>query len=100
MPDIVGTWKLEKVKTVFYIPQEYDYSKNNIIYQFNANRALKILSDIEYYGKQAGEYTYRTENRTVIIGKDSPYGYQISGDELMIDDSPLDDPNYYFIRVK
>ncbi|MFD1631212.1 lipocalin family protein [Pseudopedobacter beijingensis] len=107
---IVGKWTLVKVKTVFYEPQEYYYSENNIIYQFRANGTLNVYvtGDIsEYMGKRPGEYSYRVEKSSIyketdviVINNGSEAICSISGNNLTIDDSPLDGPIYYFTRVK
>lgn len=107
-PDIVGKWKLEKVKTVFYEPKEYDYSENNIIYLFRANRTLKVTSDVdENMAHNPGEYSYRVEKSSVyketdvIVINNGPEAIcSISGNNLIIDDSPRDGYIYSFTRVK
>ena len=112
-PDIVGKWKLEKVKLNYYpddydSPTEFDYSGNNIIYQFRANGTLKVMSDIgEYMAKKPGEYSYRlkkvthyTETDVIVINDGIEYYYTISGNNMTIGDLSGDGPTSYFTRVK
>lgn len=112
---IVGKWTLEKVKLSFYpsdydSPTEFNYSKNDIIYQFRANGTLNVYvtGDIpEYRGNRPGEYSYRVEKSSVyketdvIVINNGPEAIcSISGNNLTIDDSPRDGYIYSFTRVK
>ncbi|MFD1631210.1 hypothetical protein [Pseudopedobacter beijingensis] len=111
-PGIVGKWKLEKVKLSYYpsdydFPTEFNYSENNIIYQFRANGILKVTSDVmEYMGKKPGEYSYHTnytKTDVIVISGDNttipPGEYNVSGNNLVISYSTSDGPIYYFIRI-
>ncbi len=58
--NIVGKWKQVRVER---IPEEYsmtvDYSCNNIIYSFQEDGKLVVMSDkIEYIGHSTREYEY------------------------------------------
>lgn len=104
--NVVGKWKLEKAETVFYNPQLYNYSQNNIIYEFKSNGILIISSDIDdYIGDMPGEYTYdsvsaKNENEpNTLIFNDSSWWYSISEKEMILDNSPLDGPILYFVRI-
>lgn len=97
-PALIGKWRLEKVQTVFYDPQVYDYSGDNIIYEFKRDGKLIVSSDIEdYQGLGTGEYPYKVSSNILTIGN-SDCEYSISGSELTLDDSPLDGPISHFTR--
>lgn len=108
--DIVGEWKQVKGKTVFYNPQIIDYTCNNIIYKFKSDGSLNIFSDVDNpIGYNSGDHLYEfsqnnlygipDENFTLKI--DNRYwACSISGSNMVLDDSPVDGPILYFIRIK
>jgi hypothetical protein len=108
--DIVGEWKQVKGKTVFSNPQIIEYTCNNIIYKFKSDGSLNILSDVENpIGYNSGDHIYEfsqnnlygipDENFTLKIDNTN-WACSISGSNMVLDDSPLDGPILYFIRIK
>ncbi len=108
--DIVGEWKQVKGKTVFYNPRIIEYTCNNIIYKFKSDGSLNILSDVENpIGYNSGDHLYEfsqnnlygnpDENFTLKIDNTN-WACSISGSNMVLDDSPVDGPILYFIRIK
>ena len=60
--DITGTWKVVKGEVIPSTNQEgraEDYSCDNIMFHFDMNGGLTIISDLEdYIGIDSGEYDY------------------------------------------
>ena len=113
---ILGEWKLLNVTNLFTPtgPRTYDFTKNNIIYDFKTNGVLEIsgdLKDIDMYqgldpGKlsysivteeeaieHAGLPTFRLKISTVY------FTYSISSKKLIIDGRALDGPIINLVRV-
>lgn len=115
--NIVGKWKQVRVER---IPEEYsmtaDYSCDNIIYSFQEDGKLVIMSDkIEYIGHSTREYEYEFRksphgqiyHSLIIDGRQYPC--TINKDNTMIfdlepDPGPLGVRAYrtvlYFIRIQ
>jgi hypothetical protein len=108
--NIVGDWKLSIGKTVFFKPQIVDYSCLNIIYHFKTNDTLIIESSAENpIGNRAGIYIYHLtlenlynnveEKYTLKIGNLN-WACGISSENMILNDTPLDGPILYFVRMK
>ena len=112
---ISGKWQLLTVEEVFVpVPQPtHDYSKYNIVYEFKPNGVLTVsgaTDDIErYIGHKTGKHSYSfidDGNKLGMVGL--PFGlqinnfiswYQLSSEELIINDSPLDGYVYFLIKI-
>jgi len=108
--NVIGKWKQVKGKTVFDKPQIVDYSCNNIIYNFKSDGSLSIYSDIDNpIGYNSGEYIYEfslyslyeniDENYTLKI-ENSSWACGISGSNMVLNNTPLDGPILYFVRIQ
>ncbi len=113
---LIGKWKLEKVKEVFVPvppPPTHDYSQYNIVYEFKTNKVLIVSGEIEkikrYIGHNPGEHSYSFIYDDNKLGLPNlPYGlkidnfiswYNITSEELIINDSPVDGYIYYLIKI-
>lgn len=106
--DIVGKWKLIEGETVFNEHQVFDYSDDNIIYQFHPDGTLTIKSDIEgHIGHGNGEYSYMLSTSPLYKNADEPFtltigtlhhACSIAEESMILNDSPLDGPILHFIR--
>ena len=91
--NLLGEWKLEKVRTVFKELQTYDYSSFDIKYIFKENGILVISSDIKFVGGDSGEFTYRLlENGSILEIDKSEVNCCLSDTKLQLDYSILDGP--------
>jgi len=105
---LVGKWKLVQGKTVFNFPRTFDYSCNEVIYDFRLNGILIVSADIkESIGASPGEHTYEFIRKPVFEGgkdftlkiNDGTSSCKISNGLMTLDDSPLDGPILYFARM-
>ena len=105
---ILGKWKLVKTNNPMS-GQSFDYSRYNIVYEFNADKVLIISGETEtFMFPEIGEYSYsfiNDENGYGMVGL--PYGleigirvfwYRISSKEMEISQAPLDGGIYYFVK--
>jgi len=113
---IEGKWKLVKITVPFTPtgPKSYDYSKHDIVYEFDTNGILTVsveTGQIDWYGgHEKGEYSYSIideseakeavgANAFVLKIGTLYYSYNVNDKELIIDSSPLDGFVYYFIKI-
>jgi hypothetical protein len=106
---VIGSWKLVKSETVFMSKTNEDYSCNDIIYNFKSNGTLNITSDINnYIGDKQGSYKYSFSTSQLYNGGNQPYTLKInqravacsiSQGVMTLDDSPLDGPIIYLVRL-
>lgn len=110
---IDGSWQLMKAVISFspHSPLEYDYSQHNIIYQFTSNGKLIVYHDNtpdnifedNFYGYETGEYLYEfvgsKKDERILEIKNNKWWIQASRDKLILDQSPLDGPTLYFIKL-
>lgn len=102
--DITGKWKLVKGQTVFYEPRTEDYSCSNIVYHFQQDGIVTISSDKEDYSPDSSAYEFEqislyTHDFTLKIGN-IEYGCSISEGKMILDNSQLDGPIRYFVRIQ
>lgn len=108
--DIVGKWKLVKYKTVFYNPKTIDYSCESIFYHFQSDGTLIISSDVEdMTSPDAGIYSFEfslsplhenlEENYTLKI-EQMDWACSIDGNSMVLNNTPLDGPALYFVRIQ
>ena len=106
---IIGKWKLKTVELVF-VAEKHDYSKYNIVYEFQSNNILKVsgatdLNIIELYrGMPYGEYSYSimiNDNgvQYIKIGSINT-AYGISNKTLVLSTAPLDGPIQTLTKIK
>lgn len=106
---LIGRWKLVRGETVFYEPRTVDYSSNDIVYHFHPNGSLTISSDLEdLIAYPDGQYVYEFNPKPVHTGSDLKYSLKIdgvnwpcdiSGRNMILDDSPLDGPILSFVKL-
>jgi hypothetical protein len=117
---IVGKWKLVEVKCWYHTNgwhlRTFNYSQNDIVYEFTKNATLLVSGDVDstiywYGGFEQGTYPYlfiEDKNGNGMPGL--PYGleigiygaiywYRFFSDELEITLAPVDGPAYYFVRI-
>lgn len=106
---VLGKWKLVRGTSVFYEPVTYDYSCENIIYEFTSDGTLIITGDAEQnlgYGKGIYDYKFQVANSET--GIYLPYMITINGNslssnivnhQLELNNSSVDGPILYFLRV-
>lgn len=117
MTGIIGNWKLEKIVSSGMTQEgakTWDYSKNNIMYQFQLDGILTVAGDINTIPDYYGDYTIGNHAYTIIHDKEGygmvglPYGlkinystfwYSLSSKELIIDGRPLDGNAYYLTKI-
>ena len=127
--DITGRWKLVSVELSFTPPNTqrfFDYSKYNIVYEFNTDSVLTVSGQTEhidlYRGHGTGEYCFsfvdedmwghlredkdRVYWRTMRISSmindcygGLNYSCSFTSDELKIDRSPVDGSIYKFVKL-
>ena len=111
---LIRKWKLEKIVYSFYDPERhpdgpptYYYSDNNVFYEFKKNEKLVISSDIDDERFDRGEYTFTCSfdtdeysHKYVCFDDGVPWYYRVDGNSIILDNSPMDGPTYYFTRVK
>jgi hypothetical protein len=104
---IVGKWKLEKIRVISRLGIFCtDYSPYNVVYEFKENGILIVTGDIEDYN-WTGDYSFVKDEWG--MGQDGyPWGLNINGStnwyilsskKLIIDNSPLDGPTSYFVKI-
>jgi len=95
---IIGKWKLKTISFPF-TGKTYDYSKYNIVYEFQSNNILKIsgapVQDSLYYGRGNGEISYsidiNDENvECLLLGGHPVTAFGISNKTLVLSYAPLD----------
>ena len=109
---IVGNWQLIKSVVAFSpdSPSKYDYSQYNIIYQFTSGGKLIVsnnnvpdnIFEDNFYEYETGEYLYEfvdSKKEQILKIEKYKWWYQISKDKLIMDQSSLDGPTLYFIRL-
>ena len=106
---IIGKWKLVKAQTVFLDPRTVDYSCNQIIYAFDLNGNLTITADTaDIIGQNSGSYDYTFSKSSFFEGQNEKYTIKIkqrsitcgiSNGVMILDDSPLDGPILYLVRI-
>lgn len=106
---LVGKWKLVKSESVFMNRNAEDYSCNKIIYDFRSDGTLVITSDIDkYIGSKPGTYQYKFTKTSLYEGGSQSYMLQvnqrsvacgISEGVMNLDDSPVDGPILYLVRL-
>lgn len=100
--DLIGKWKLRKVQTVFLNPGVYDYSSNEIIYDFREDGVLIISSDIdEFVGGSTGEFSYSLSQNALNLQIDQTSKTCCLSDiSLRLDGSSLDGPILCLVKVQ
>jgi hypothetical protein len=102
LSDLIGKWKLRKVQTVFLNPRVYDYSSNDIIYDFRPDGVLIVSSDIgEFVGGNAGEFSYSLSQSAFSLQIDqTSKACCLSDINLKLDGSSLDGPILCLVKVQ
>jgi hypothetical protein len=107
--EVIGKWKLVKGETVFMSKSTEDYSCNEIIYHFRSDGSLIITANIDkFIGNTSGTYQYKFTDSQLYEGMSQTKTLQInlrslacgiSGGIMKLDDSPLDGPILYLVRL-
>jgi len=93
-------WKLIK-SSGFMVPGlEYDYSQNNIVYEFKSNGVLAISGDAKPIWPELGEHSYTICNYGEMLIGSIRFWYQVSSSELVLDGRPLDGFVSYLSKIK
>lgn len=108
--NVIGKWKLIKAKVVFKNQETEDYSCDDIIYDFQDDGVLLISgSSDKAIGYQEGQYMYEFTTERLFEGLEEGYTISINNrkiatgiknNQLVLNDSPLDGPILYFVRVE
>ena len=117
--NIHGKWKLIEIFVPFSIEWYYDYSQDDLVYDFNTNGILTISGETDpierFRGFESGEYSYsivderEAEEKGGIDGGRlkivSKYGshyfpYNVNFEEFIFGSSMLDGPFYKLFKVK
>ena len=109
--NILGKWKLVNANIVFSNPRTEDYSCDEIIYDFRADGILVVSSGAsgDSVGHQQGQYTYAFTADRLFEGIEESYTLSINetkiasgikNNKLVLNDSPLDGPILYFVRIQ
>ena len=99
---ISGKWQLMKgvPSGMVSTDPEFDYSTQNIVYEFFANGVLKITGNEHVGYPGIGEFTYSIENYGEIRIENILFWYSFfsNNEELLIDGRPLDGYAFYFVK--
>jgi len=111
---LIGKWHLVKVTTSGFSPDgkgpvSYDYSQNDIVYEFKTNGVLTISSETDNIGNYCGDrlrdYQFlfshdNLRNCYIIEISHFPHWYLISAEELVLDTRPLDGDMYKLEKIE
>lgn len=105
--ELEGTWSLKSYQE--FITQPYNYSNDEIVWNFNGNGVVTIAIDNQavvhpnMHLQVSGNYTYSIPNSNIIQISTVPQTltYDITGNTLKIIHShPSDDHSYWFTFEK